>query len=284
MHRGVGVVEGRHAGRVAIVTGASRGIGREVAIRLAAEGASVVVAAKSESGSDRLPGSIHETVAAIEQAGGQGLAIKVDVRDDDQVKGMVDAAVDRFGKLDILFNNAGAIHLADVADTPAKRFDLVVGVNVRAAFLASHHALPHMVANGWGHILMFSPELHVEPSPHMAAYMISKLGMTRTALAIAEEHRDNNVAANSIWPVTMIESYATINHGMGDETQWRTPEIICDAVSDLFAREPRSCTGRQLTDEQILREAGITDFDQYWKLGAPPEQPVLLVGPDAPLR
>jgi citronellol/citronellal dehydrogenase len=137
-----------------------------------------------------------------------------------------------------------------------------------------------MLANGWGHLLFFSPQLHCDPSAGKAAYMLSKLGMTRIAISIAEEHRDDNIASNALWPVTLIESLAVINNHLGDSSQWRKPRIICDAVSELFSREPASCTGRQLTDEQILTEAGITNFDHYWVEGAPPEQPMLIAGPD----
>lgn len=274
----------RHSGRVAIITGSSRGIGREVALRLAAEGASVVIAAKTDEPRPDLPGTIYDTAREIEQAGGSALPIKVDVRDDDQLRQMVETTVEQFGRLDILFNNAGAIYMRPVLETPAKRYDLVMDVNVRASFLASHYALPHMIAGGWGHILMFSPQLHTGPSPGMAAYMLSKLGMTRIAISIAEEHRADNVAANAIWPVTMIESQAVIKNQLGDQSQWRSPRIICDAVSELFAREPASCTGRQLTDEEILREAGVTDFDDYWVLGKPPEMPLTIVGPDSLLK
>lgn len=269
---------------MAIITGASRGIGREVALRLAAEGASVTVAAKTLESTPELPGSITETVEAIESVGGRALAVQVDVRDEEQVRVMVERTVDHFGKLDILFNNAGAIWLRPVVETPPKRFDLLVDVNVRAAHVASHYALPHMVRNGWGHILMFSPALHTDPSPGMSAYMVSKLGMTRTALSIAEEHRADNVAANALWPVTMIETAAVVKNGLGDPSQWRTPEIICDAVSELFAREPSQCTGRELTDEQLLREAGVTDFDRYWVLGRPPDNPMLITGPASVIR
>ena len=278
------VQTGRHDGRVAIITGASRGIGKAAALRLAAEGASIVVVAKSETSTPEQPGSIHETAREIEQLGGKALPLRVDVRDDEQVRGMVEAAVEHFGKLDILFNNAGAIFMRPVIETPPKRFDLLIDVNVRAAFVASHYALPHMVRNGWGHILMFSPELHTGPSPGMAAYMVSKLGMTRIAISIAEEHRADNIAANALWPVTMIETAAVAKNNLGDPSQWRTPEIICDAVSELFAREPVSCTGRQVTDEELLREAGVTNFDHYWVLGKPPEDPILIAGPTGMMR
>jgi citronellol/citronellal dehydrogenase len=275
---------GRHHGRVAIITGASRGIGKDVALRLAREGAKVVVAAKSDVEGPKLTGTIHDTVREIEEAGGEAMAVRVDVREEAQIEAMIARTIERFGKLDILFNNAGAIYLASVADTPTKRFDLMWQVNVRAAFLTAHHALPHMVANGWGHILNFSPPLHDGPSAGMAPYMTTKFGMTRLAISIAEEHATDNIAANAIWPVTMIDTAAVRNNHLGTPEQWRTSEIVCDAVSELFAREPRTCTGRALTDEEILREAGVTDFDHYWVLGSPPEHPMLIVGEGSIMR
>jgi citronellol/citronellal dehydrogenase len=277
-------MEQRHAGRVAIITGASRGIGRDVAIRLAREGASITIAAKSDTPHPTLPGTIHETAREIEAAGGQALPLRVDVRDEDAIASMVEETVRQFGKLDILFNNAGAIHLDTVEHTPVKRFDLMYQVNVRASMAASQYAIPHMRANGWGHILMFSPALHAGHSAGMAPYMITKLGMTRLARSIAEECRADNIAANAIWPVTMIDTAAVRNNNLGDPSQWRTSEIICDAASELFSRDPAQCTGRELTDEEILREAGVTNFDHYWVQGHPPESPVLITGPSSVIR
>jgi citronellol/citronellal dehydrogenase len=277
-------VPGRHDGKVAIVTGASRGIGRAVACRLAAEGANVVVAAKSAEPHPTLEGTIHDTVERIRTSGGVAEAVQIDVRDGDAVQAMVDETAERWGGVHLLFNNAGAIHLARVIDMPLKRFDLVMGVNVRASFATSHAALPYMVQQKWGHILNFSPPLHSEASPNMGPYMVSKFGMTRLALSIAEEHRGDNIAANSIWPVTMIDTAAVRVNALGEPSQWRTPEIICDAVSELFSRDPSSCSGRQLTDEDVLREAGVDNFDHYWVEGHPPEHVVRIVGEASPLR
>lgn len=275
---------GRHNGKVAIITGASRGIGRSVARRLAAEGASVVVAAKSVDPHPVLPGTITDCVAAIRADGGTASAFQVDVRDDELVEAMVQHAIDEYGRIDYLFNNAGAIFLAPVANVPPKKFDLMFNVNVRAAQSTAYFTLPHMIAQKFGHILNFSPPLHVDPSPGMAPYMITKLGMTRIAMAIAEEHRSDNIAANSIWPVTMIDTAAVRNNGLGDESQWRSPEIIADAVSELLSRPPATCTGRQLTDEMILSEAGVTSFDRYWVTGTAPDHIVSIVGSDSIMR
>lgn len=279
-------VPGRHEGRVALVTGASRGIGRAVAKRLAAEGATVVVAAKSRDAHATLPGTIVDCVEEIRAAGGSASWFQVDVREEAQVAAMVQHAIDEHGRIDYLFNNAGAIFLGPVTAVPAKRFDLMFQVNVRAAHLAAHYALPHMVAQGFGHVVNFSPPLHLDPSPGMAPYMVTKLGMTRIAMGIAEEHRGDGIAANTIWPVTMIDTAAVRVNGMGDESQYRTPEIIADAMSELLSRDPAECTARQLTDEEILREAGLADadFERYWVLGHAPDHVMQIVGEGAVMR
>jgi citronellol/citronellal dehydrogenase len=264
-------------GRVAIVTGASRGIGKALALRLAAEGAAVVVAAKTEHSTGTLPGSIHETAGAIHARGGRALAIPVDVRDEDAIRNMVEHTAAEFGRIDILVNNAGAIWMQPILQTPPKRFDLMMGVNVRAAYIASYYALPHMVEQRWGHVLNMCPPLSCNASPGKVAYSISKLGMARLAIGLAAEHERDNVAANTLWPRTIIESQASINWKMAGRSQWRTPEILCDASCAIFSREPRACTGRQWIDEQALEElAGITAFDGYWCEGHPPEQPIYI--------
>lgn len=265
-------------GRVAVITGASRGIGKALALRLAEEGADIVVAAKSERSRDKLPGSIYETAEEVERRGRRALAVKVDVREEDDIRNMVDKTLETFGRVDILINNAGALWWHPVLETPAKRFDLVMNVNVRASFLCSYYVLPHMKQQKWGHIINMAPAISTGPSPGMVAYMISKMSMARLAIGIAEEHRDDNIAANALWPVTPIETAAVINHGFGDRTVWRTPEIMCDATMAILRQEPGQCTGRQLTDEEILREAGITDFDRYWCEGKPPENPLYIDG------
>lgn len=265
-------------GRVAIITGASRGIGRALALRLAAEGADIVAAAKSEASTERLPGSIYETAEAVQQLGRRALAVKVDVRQEEDVAAMVERTMAEFGRIDILINNAGALWWKPVLETPAKRFDLLMGVNVRAAYIASYYVLPHMVRQKWGHIINMAPSISTDASPGMVAYMISKMSMARLAIGIAEEHRADNVAANALWPVTPIETAAVILNHLGERSQWRTPEILCDATMAILRQEPAACTGRQLTDEEILQEAGVTDFDKYWCEGKPPENPIYIDG------
>jgi citronellol/citronellal dehydrogenase len=264
-------------GRVALVTGASRGIGKALAVRLAREGADIVIASKSEQSTERLPGSIHETADEIRTLGRRALAVPTDVRDEEAIRRMIERTIEEFGRLDILVNNAGAIWLQPVLNTPAKRFDLVMGVNVRAAYLACYYALPHMVKQQWGHILNMCPRLSVKPSPGKVAYMISKLGMAYVALGVAAEHAADNIAANTLWPRTIIESQASINWNMAGRDQWRTPEILCDASMAIFAQEPRTSTGRQWIDEEALTElAGVTNFDHYWCEGRPPARPIYI--------
>jgi citronellol/citronellal dehydrogenase len=264
-------------GRVAVVTGASRGIGKALAIRLAEEGADVVVAAKSEQSTDKLPGSIHETAQAIQALGRRAIAIPTDVRNEDAIRNMIDRTVSEFGRLDILVNNAGAIWAQPILQTPPKRFDLMMSINVRAAYVASYYALPHMIKQKWGHVLNMCPRLSLDASPGRVAYMISKLGMARLAIGLAAEHKNDNIAANALWPRTIIESQASINWKMSDRSQWRTPEILCDASLAIFAQEPRTSTGNQWIDEDALAKlAGITNFDHYWCEGKPPRNPIYI--------
>jgi citronellol/citronellal dehydrogenase len=263
------------SGRVAIVTGASRGIGKALAIRLAREGADVVIAAKSEQSTDRLPGSIHETANEIRALGRRAIAVPTDVRNEDAIRNMVERAVSELGRLDILVNNAGAIWTRPILETPPKRFDLMMSVNARAAYIACYYALPHMVKQQWGHVLNMCPRLATTPSPGKVAYMITKSGMARLAIGLAAEHVNDNIAANTLWPRTIIESQASINLSIGDRSQWRTPEILCDASLAIFAQEPRTSTGREWIDEDALTElAGVTNFDHYWCEGKPPAHPI----------
>ncbi|HYL77200.1 MAG TPA: SDR family oxidoreductase [Bryobacteraceae bacterium] len=265
------------SGRVAVVTGASRGIGKALAIRLAEEGADVVVAAKSEQSTERLPGSIHETAEAIRGLGRKALAIPTDVRDEDAIRNMIERTIAEFGRLDILVNNAGAIWAKPILETPPKRFDLMMSINTRAAYIACYYALPQMVKQQWGHVLNMCPRLSTAPSPGRVAYMISKLGMARVAIGLAAEHQKDNIAGNALWPRTIIESQASINWNMADRSQWRTPEILCDASLAIFAQEPRTSTGRQWIDEEALTElAGITNFDRYWCEGKAPANPIYI--------
>lgn len=250
--------------RVVFITGASRGIGRAVALACAREGAHVVVAAKTEvADNPRLPGTIHDVAREAAALGVEALAVKLDVRDDAACDAAVARAIERFGRIDALVNNAGALWWADVVETPVKKFDLIMGINVRAAFVLSHAVLPHMMKQRWGHVVMMSPPVDTSAVAHHGAYAVSKFGMTMVAQAIAEEAADHNVTAHALWPATAIESYATMNFGLGGPELWRKPDILADATIALLSREPSARRGRAWIDEVLLREEGVTDFSKY---------------------
>jgi citronellol/citronellal dehydrogenase len=249
--------------RVAIITGASRGIGRALALGLARQGCAVVIAAKSTESSERLPGSIYTVAREVEALGGRALPVQVDVRDADQIEAMARRTVEQFGRIDILVNNAGALWWQPLLETPAKRFDLVMSVNARAAFLACRAVLGAMMQHRWGHIINMSPPLDLSMVPGRVAYSISKLGMTLLTIGLAEEVRPHNIAVNSLWPVTIIESQASINWGLGRPEMWRKPDILVDCVLRLVSKEPSALTGQALLDEEFLRAEGVTDFSVY---------------------
>jgi len=249
--------------QVAIITGASRGIGRALALGLARAGWSVVLAAKSTASTDRLPGSIHTVAQEVEALGGQALPVQVDVRHEDQIEALAARTLQHFGRIDLLVNNAGALFWQPLLDTPARKFDLVMGVNVRAAFLCCQAVLPAMIRQGRGHIINMSPPPDVSLTPGKIAYAVSKLGMTLLTHGLAEEMRPHRVAVNSLWPTTLIESQATIHWGLGDRSQWRKPDILVDCVLRLAAKDPEALTGQALLDEEFLRGEGVADFDAY---------------------
>jgi citronellol/citronellal dehydrogenase len=249
--------------RVAIVTGSSRGIGRALALGLAREGCRVVIAAKSTTSSERLPGSVYSVAEEVASLGDEALPLPLDVRDADQIELLAARTLERFGRIDVLINNAGALWWQPLLDTPAKRFDLVMSVNARAAFLCSRAVLPAMIERRWGHVINMSPPLDLTMVPGRIAYGISKLGMTLLTHGLAEEVRQHNVAVNSLWPVTIIESQASINHGLGTRETWRKPDILVDCVLRLVRKEPATLTGQALLDEDFLRAEGVTDFSSY---------------------
>jgi citronellol/citronellal dehydrogenase len=250
--------------RVVFISGASRGIGRACALACAREGAQVVIAARTEvADNPRLPGSIHDVVHEVEALGGSALALKLDVRDDRACQAAIEKTIACFGRIDALVNNAGALWRADVVETSVKKFDHILGVNVRAAFVLAHAALPYMIKQRYGHIVMMSPPAEPSGCAHHGAYAVSKFGMTMIAEAIAEEMREHNVTAHALWPATAIESFSTKSFSLGGPESWRKPEIIADAVLALIAREPKARMGQAWIDEAVLREDGVTDFEKY---------------------
>jgi citronellol/citronellal dehydrogenase len=248
------------------ITGASRGIGKAIALAAAREGASVVLAAKSDTPNPKLPGTIHEAAREVEAAGGQALAVRCDVRDEGQIAAAVAAAVERFGGIDVLVNNASAIFLAGTAETPMKRFDLMHQVNTRGTFACTQACLPHLARSENAHVLNLSPPLELSPrwfAPHVA-YTMAKYGMSMCVLGMAAELADQGIAVNALWPRTIIATSA-LNLLGGDTLarHGRTPEIVADAAMVVLRREARTCTGNFFIDEEVLRAEGVTDFARY---------------------
>lgn len=249
------------AGQVAFVTGTTRGIGKALALSLAEAGAKVVSTGKTTEPRDDLPGTIYETRDAIRDAGGESIAIELDVRDPENVQSAIDRTVDEWGRLDIVVNNAGAIHFAPISDTPAKRFDLLMGVNARGAYVTTRAALPHLRESETGHVIMMSPPVEMDAAAGKAPYALSKHGMTFVAKSLAAE--ESTVGVNALWPVTAIESEATRHFNMGTPEDWRTPAVVCDATLEILTRDPTECTGNAFYDEEVLAEAGVEDFSEY---------------------
>lgn len=265
--------------KVVLITGASRGVGEAVALACAREGMHVALAAKSMEPHPRLPGTLPEVAHKARSFGVNASVHACDVRFEDQVDAMVEAVVAEHGRLDVVVNNAGAIFWAPVADWTAKKFDLVFGVNVRGAFLVTRAAIPHIRKQG-GHVVMMSPPINLSASVGKAPYLCSKIGMTMLAHAVDRE--EPKIAGHALWPVTAIKTAATVNLGMGTESQWRKPDILADATVALIRREPEFSSFRAWLDEEVLREEGVTDFSEYACVAGsePPPLSIELVDPD----
>ena len=248
------------------ITGASRGIGREIALRCARDGANIVVTAKTVEPHGKLAGTIHSVAAEVEAAGGHALALQIDVREESSVSAAVAATVARFGGIDILVNNASAISLTGTLQTPMKRFDLMFGVNVRGTFASSQACIPHLVKAKNPHILTLSPPLNMDPKwfRNHTAYTMSKYGMSMCTLGMAAELAERGVAVNSLWPRTTIATAAIeMNFPAAILQSSRKPAIMADAAYAIFNRDSRRHTGNFYIDEAVLREEGIADFAQY---------------------
>ncbi len=254
-------------GKTLFITGASRGIGKAIALRAAQDGANVVVVAKTTDPHPKLPGTIHSAVEEIEAAGGRGLACAADIRFEEQVQQAVEQTVAKFGGIDILVNNASAIQLTGTLETDMKRYDLMHGVNVRGTYLTSRVCLPQLLKSSNPHILNLSPPLNMEARwfKNHVAYTMSKFGMSMCVLGMAAEFRDKGVAVNALWPRTAIATAAVMNLLGGDEAmrRCRKPEIMADAAHAILVRESRTCTGNFFIDDEVLKSEGITDLGKY---------------------
>ncbi|MCK7551413.1 MULTISPECIES: SDR family oxidoreductase [Marinobacter] len=253
--------------RTVFITGGSRGIGRAIALACARQGANVVIGAKSDTPHPKLPGTIHSVAEEIRAAGGQALPLVLDVRDEELVRQRVNEAAEHFGGIDVLVNNAGAIRLTGVENLKASRYDLMHQVNARAVFLCSQAALPWLKASNNAHILSLSPPLNLDTKwfAQYGPYTTTKYAMTMLSMGMAEEFRRYDIAVNCLWPKTLIAT-AAIEFEVGGPqmmAQGRKPEIMADAAVSILNRPGTSLTGQALIDEDVLREGGVTDFEQY---------------------
>jgi len=249
------------------ISGASRGIGKAIALRMAREGANIIVAAKSVAENEKLGGTIFSAAEEIEAAGGKALAVQCDIRDQEQIQKAVDKAVETFGGIDVLVNNASAISLTPTDQTDTKRFDLMHSINVRGTFFVTQACLPHLKKSSNAHILTLSPPINLDPKWFKAhvAYTLAKYNMSMLAIGWAAEFKKINIASNALWPRTTIDTAAVRNLLGGDSLvkMSRKPEIIADAAHIIFNKPAAECTGNCFIDEEVLKAEGITDLDQY---------------------
>ncbi|XP_063618905.1 hydroxysteroid dehydrogenase-like protein 2 isoform X2 [Cydia splendana] len=255
---------GKLAGRTLFITGASRGIGKAIALKAAKDGANVVVAAKTAEPHPKLPGTIYTAAEEIEALGGKALPCIVDVRDEKTVQKAIDDAVKKFNGIDILINNASAISLTDTPNTDMKRYDLMHSINTRGTFLASKLCLPHLKNSNHAHILNLSPPLNMNPfwfATHVA-YTMAKYGMSMCVLGMSHEFKPFNIGVNALWPMTGIAT-AAIEMLTGDVSTSRKPEIVSDAAYFMLCQDPKTYTGNFAIDEDVVKKAGVTDLTPY---------------------
>ena len=250
-----------------IITGASRGIGREMALKFAADGANIVIAAKSAEAHPKLPGTIFSVAEEVEKAGGQALPFQMDVREDEQVKALIDATVEKFGGIHAVINNAGAIKLMNSEMLPLKRFDLMYQINTRAVLSLSTAALPYLKKSENGHILSLSPPINLDPKwfQHYGPYTVTKYGMSMLTIGMAAEYKRYGISVNSLWPQTLISTAAIEFEGGGKSAleKGRKPAIMADAAYEILSTENCEISGEVVIDEEILRKRGVNDFDHY---------------------
>lgn len=251
------------SGKVAIITGATRGIGKACAVALAKQGCNVVVAAKTTEEDPRIPGTIYSVADELSQLGVQALPVKVDMRKIESVQECVRVVVEKFNRIDILINNASALWWHTIEGTPMNKYDLITQINVRGTFAMTSLCLPVMAKNGYGRVICMSPPIQTDYRAFkgFTAYNVSKFGMTMVAMGAAAEYEGKGITGNSLWPATVVESYASKNFQLGERETWRKAQVLSDAVLGLVSG-PDTFTGYQLIDDVYLREVqGLTDED-----------------------
>jgi len=255
------------ANKTVLITGATRGIGKAIALRLAKEGANIVIAAKSVEENPKLGGTIFSAAAEIESAGGKALAVQCDIRFEDQVENVIDKTLEKFGGIDILVNNASAITLTGTEQTETKRFDLMHSINVRGTFLVTKACIPHLKKSANPHILTLSPPINLDPKwfEKHVAYTLTKYSMSMMTLGWAAEFKKDKIAANALWPRTTIDTAAVRNllGGAMLANMSRTVDILADAAYYILRQSSAECTGNLFVDEQVLAKEGITDLAKY---------------------
>jgi len=254
-------------GKTVFITGASRGIGKAIGLKLASEGANIVIAAKTAEPHPKLPGTIYTAAEEMEAAGGKALPIVVDIREEALVQAAVDKAIETFGGIDILINNASAINLTPTEHLPMKRYDLMHSVNARGTYMTTKLCLPHLKKGNNPHVLNLSPPLNMDPKwfGNHVGYTMAKYGMSMCVLGQAEEFKPYQIGVNALWPRTTIDTAAVRNLLGGAEMakQSRTPQIIADAAAYILQRESAICTGNFFIDDEVMAAEGITDLDHY---------------------
>lgn len=252
--------------KIIFITGASRGIGREIALRCAGDGAKIVIAAKTDEPHPKLEGTIHSVAEEVRAAGGMALPIMLDIRDEVKIQEAVAKTIAEWGGIDILVNNASAISMTPTLETTMKRFDLMFSVNARGTFMCSKACIPHLKQAKNPHILNLSPPLNMQAKwfKNHLAYTMSKYGMSMCTLGMAEEFKSAGIAVNSLWPKTTIATAAiAFNFPKEILTASRKPSIMADAAYDIFMRNSQTTTGHFFIDEEVLKQAGIKDFSHY---------------------
>ena len=263
-HTGV-IILSNFKNRTIFITGATRGIGKAIALKLAQKGANIVIAAKTIKPHPKLPGTIFDAAAEIESAGGTALPIRTDIRDENQINEAVQQTINKFGSIDALINNASAISLTGTLETPMKKFDLMFGINIRGTYAVSQACLPYLLKSTNPHILNIASPVNLNPKwfQEYTAYTIAKYGMSMCVIGMSEEFKNDGLAVNALWPKTIIDTAALrLVPGVDSEAS-RDASIMADAAYSILSKDSKTCSGNFFLDEEVLVSDGVTDFSNY---------------------